>query len=201
MIVKYFKTHGHLPLKVILASAIQTAKKMSDDESNYRGKKLEDTPEMQQINLLKELLKYVQKKLSYQSLNSQDVDKLLKIFITSDFTMETIEALILKSCCSKLEFCQNVENTLADYWNLPYVPITEVSELIYNYIMDSQQMLSDVIFKALMKSTSESMQYIGKWAEDICSKFLHKGLTYVKLQQLFLRLESQKGIIYFIQSL
>merc|ERR1719361_1552606 len=127
MIVKYFKTHGHLPLKEILASATQTAKKMSDDEFNYRGKKLEDTPQMQQINLLKELLKYVQKKLLYQSLNSQDVDKLLKIFITSDLTMDTIEALILKSCCSKLEFCQNVENTLAEYWNLPRVSISEVS--------------------------------------------------------------------------
>ena len=67
---------------------------------------------------------------------------LLKILIASDLTMDTIETLILKSNLKKVEFCQNVENTLADHWNLPYdVPITKVSELIYNYIMDSNQML------------------------------------------------------------
>ena len=135
-------------------------------------------------------------------MNSQDVDKLLKILIASDLTMDSIEALIFKSNFSRSEFCQNVENTLANHWKiLPNVPMPEVSELIYNYIMDSQQILSDVIFKALMKSTSENMLYIGKWAEDICSKFMHKRLTYVKLQQLFLKFEHKKGILLSIYNL
>ena len=205
MIVKYFKTHGHLPLREILASAIETAKKMSEYESSTTnsGKNLEEnTPEMLQIYLWKELLGYVQEKILYQSMNSQDVDKLLKILIASDLTMDSIEALIFKSNFSRSEFCQNVENTLANHWKiLPNVPMPEVSELIYNYIMDSQQILSDVIFKALMKSTSENMLYIGKWAEDICSKFMHKRLTYVKLQQLFLKFEHKKGILLNIYNL
>ena len=180
MVVNYFKEYGHLPVDQI-KSEVQES---NDDPRQF------NTEEMQKVNSLKDLLTRIQDNLS---LSNQDADRLLNLFLVSDATLNVIET-IYKSCSyDKYEFCETIQEMLMPNWDFQF-DVKIVTDIVYQHVVESHQVLRDVLFKALIKCTEKDMEYVKHWTAELCNKFIHLGMNYTKLQETYLAARPDPGM-------
>ena len=178
MVVNYFKEFGHLPLDEIMENAVQ--ERNTHPELQFNN--LEATEEMQLINSLKDLLNRIQDNLS---LSDQDADRLLNFFLVNEVTLNVIET-IYKSCShDQNEFCETIEEMLKPNWDFQF-DVKNVTDVVYQHVVESHDVLRDVLFKALIKCTDKDLDYVKNWTAELCNKFIHIGMNYTKLQETYL---------------